>query len=73
LDRPEKLTVRIEGRGILADQDFLLAVPAQGQIGKDVTLPLLKPVSGRQVFTLWITGPDGVDGSDAFLAIDGHP
>lgn len=71
LQRKEKLTAAMDGRGLTADQTWELEVGA-GAIGRrDIRVRLADNVpGGRHVFALRSTGPDGRDGSDTFFVVD---
>jgi hypothetical protein len=74
LPRAERLTVALEGRGIVPAQSWELEVPGRGGVRRDFERRLpqrMKP--GRHRFALRVSAPDGADGSDAFLAVDVDP
>ena len=74
LDKPVHLSVRLEGRGLTADQTWELKVAAQGTVRREITVPLTAPLTaGRHILVLRITEGNVVEGSDAFLAIDVGP
>jgi glyoxylase-like metal-dependent hydrolase (beta-lactamase superfamily II) len=74
LPRPEKWTAVLEGSGRTADQTFALDVPAAGSVRREFTLRLRDNVpAGRHVFALRVKGGAGVEGADAFLAVDVAP
>ncbi len=74
LPRAEKLTVRLDGRGLFADQTWDLEVPARGTVRREFAFRLAEQIpADRQVFALWGTGANGPDGSDAFLVVDVTP
>jgi glyoxylase-like metal-dependent hydrolase (beta-lactamase superfamily II) len=71
LDRGEKLTVVLEGRGLVPDQTWELEMPAGETVRKlfTVRLPERLP-AGRHVFALRVRTAQGPEPSDAFLAVD---
>jgi len=74
LPQREKLSVTLEGRGIVADQTWDVETAGKDSVRKEFTLRLpdkLRP--GRHIFTLRATAGDVVDGSDAFLAVEIAP
>jgi glyoxylase-like metal-dependent hydrolase (beta-lactamase superfamily II) len=74
LDRPEKLAVLLQGRGLTADQRWDLDVAAGGTVKRDVSIRLADQLpAGRQVFVLRAADGDSVDGADSFLAVDVEP
>jgi hypothetical protein len=71
LPRREKLTVTLEGRGLTADQTLEMEVPAGGSAEKRLSFTLdAKVPTGRLVLPLRVVGGEGVDGCDAFVAVD---
>src|SRR5262249_55353712 len=74
LPRREKLSVTLEGRGIVADQSWDVEPDGKDSLRKEFTLRLPdKMSSGRHVFAVRAAAGDVVDGSDAFLAEDVIP
>jgi glyoxylase-like metal-dependent hydrolase (beta-lactamase superfamily II) len=74
LPRKEKLTVALEGRGLTEDRTWQLEIPGGDSVRREFAIKLgdkLPP--GRHVFALRVTEADGVDGPDAFLALDVGP
>jgi hypothetical protein len=66
-----QLSVRLEGRGLTADQTWNLDIAAASTVRKGVSLLLTDQVAaGRQILALRANEGNAVDGSDAFLAID---
>jgi glyoxylase-like metal-dependent hydrolase (beta-lactamase superfamily II) len=74
LDRPEKLTVALEGRGLTADQTWELEVPAEATARRAITVRLgdSLPV-GRHVMVLYVRSNGQQAGCDAFLVADVGP
>jgi hypothetical protein len=71
LAKPERLTVRLEGRGVFADQNVRVEVPARGAARPKVSFRLpAKIAAGRHVFGVRVSSPEGADGADAFLVVD---
>jgi hypothetical protein len=74
LDRPQKLTVFLEGRGLLADQTLRLDVPARQTVEQDFSFRLSdRAEPGRHVFVFRVEESKVADSSDAFLAVDVEP
>ena len=74
LGRPRKLTVTLEGRGLVPDRAWEVEVPAGGEARRELTLRLGEQVpAGRHVFALRVTEGNVTDGGDAFLAVDAGP
>lgn len=70
-DQAETLQAALQGRGVIADQQFTLNVPAGGEtkIGFNVALPAnLAP--GRHIFVVRVSSGARLDGSDCFLGAD---
>jgi hypothetical protein len=66
----ETLKVTLEGRGLIEDRAFDVAVAAGGVARQPFTLRLPeKAAAGRLVLALKAEG----DGSDSFLAVDVEP
>ncbi len=71
LDRPRKLTVELQGRGLTADQAWELEIAGGATLRRAIAIPLgAATPAGRQVFALRITSLDGPDASDAFVVAD---
>jgi hypothetical protein len=71
LDRKEKLTVVLEGRGWTDDQTWELELGPGAEVRKDFTLTLAdKALVGRLPLMLRVRSGDAGDGGDAFLAVD---
>jgi glyoxylase-like metal-dependent hydrolase (beta-lactamase superfamily II) len=71
LPRREKLSVTLEGRGVVPDQTWEVETAGKDSVRKEFRLPLpakLRP--GRHVFAVRTVSGDIVDGSDAFLVVD---
>jgi glyoxylase-like metal-dependent hydrolase (beta-lactamase superfamily II) len=74
LPRKETLKVALEGRGLTGDQAWQLEVGGGGTERRQVAVKLgEKTPAGRHVLALRVTDGDGVDGPDAFLALDVEP
>jgi glyoxylase-like metal-dependent hydrolase (beta-lactamase superfamily II) len=74
LPRPERLTVVLEGRGLTADQTWEVEMTGGATSRREFTVQLGQTIApGRHAFALRITGPDGPDGSDAFLVAEVLP
>jgi glyoxylase-like metal-dependent hydrolase (beta-lactamase superfamily II) len=70
LREKRKLTVTMEGRGVVRDQTWEIELDGN-EVRKDVNVKLPeKLTAGRHVFTLRAMEGDRIDGSDAFLAVD---
>ena len=74
LGRPRKLTVTLEGRGLVPDRAWEVEVPAGGEVRREVAVRLGEQVAaGRHVFALRVAEGNVTDPGDAFLAVDvGH-
>jgi glyoxylase-like metal-dependent hydrolase (beta-lactamase superfamily II) len=71
LDRPVRLSVTLQGRELTPDQLWELDLAARSTVRKEIRLPMIANLApGRHVLTLRVNEGNGVDGSDAFLAID---
>jgi glyoxylase-like metal-dependent hydrolase (beta-lactamase superfamily II) len=71
---PTRLRVRLEGRRIVGDAEWEVDLPTATTIRRDFTLSLPdKMTAGRHVFTLLVREGEGLDPSDAFLAVDIAP
>jgi glyoxylase-like metal-dependent hydrolase (beta-lactamase superfamily II) len=71
LGRPRKLTVTLEGRGLVPDRAWEVEVPAGGEARREVAVRLgEQAAAGRHVFALRVRESDVTDGADAFLAVD---
>jgi glyoxylase-like metal-dependent hydrolase (beta-lactamase superfamily II) len=71
LGRKRALAATLEGRGLTADQTWVVEVPAGGTVRRAVRVKLGDKVpAGRHVFALRVTEGDAVDGGDAFVAVD---
>jgi glyoxylase-like metal-dependent hydrolase (beta-lactamase superfamily II) len=71
LDRPAKLSVRLEGHGLMANQTWSVTVPAKSSMRRQVTLQLAAEIpAGRHVFPCLVYDDGLCDGSDAFMAVD---
>jgi glyoxylase-like metal-dependent hydrolase (beta-lactamase superfamily II) len=74
LERGQKLSVALEGRGLVEDRAWDLELPPGGTVRREFSLRLSdKAGAGRQVVALRAAEGEGEDGSDAFLAIDVQP
>jgi glyoxylase-like metal-dependent hydrolase (beta-lactamase superfamily II) len=74
LARPRKLTVALEGRGLVSDERWSVDVEPGGEVRRAVRLHLSERLpAGRHVFALRVTEGDEVDGGDAFVAVDVSP
>jgi glyoxylase-like metal-dependent hydrolase (beta-lactamase superfamily II) len=74
LDRPQHLTVTLEGQRLTADQTWDLDVGPAATVRREVAVRLGDQVPpGRQVFVLRAQEGDTTDASDAFLAVDVAP
>jgi glyoxylase-like metal-dependent hydrolase (beta-lactamase superfamily II) len=74
LDRPRKLTVTLEGRGLTPDQTWEVEAKPGATVQREISVRLGERVSaGRQVFVLRVVSDGGPDGSDAFVAVDVEP
>jgi glyoxylase-like metal-dependent hydrolase (beta-lactamase superfamily II) len=70
LGRKETVGVALQGRGLTKDQTWEVEVPGGGEERREFSLKLGDTIpAGRNVFALRVTG-GGVDGPDAFLAVD---
>jgi glyoxylase-like metal-dependent hydrolase (beta-lactamase superfamily II) len=71
LDRAERLTISLEGRGLIQDQTFTLDVPSEKTMEQAFTCRLGAQVPpGRHVFILRVEESQNPDSSDAFLVVD---
>jgi len=71
--RPDKVTMRLLGRGVFPDQVLTLD-PQAGTARKEFTLQLGDKIApGRHIFILRSDDDKSPDGSDAFLAIEVGP
>jgi hypothetical protein len=74
LGHRKNVTAVLEGRGLTPDQTLDLEVPAAGTARSRFTCRLTDRVPpGRHVFALRVTGVDGPDPADAFLAVEVGP
>src|SRR5262249_48886495 len=74
LDRPRKLRVTWEGRGLTPDQTWEVEVKPGATVQREISMRLGERVpAGRQVFVLRVVSDGGPDGSDAFVAVDVEP
>jgi glyoxylase-like metal-dependent hydrolase (beta-lactamase superfamily II) len=74
LDRAEKLSLSLDGRGLIADQTFRLDVPAHQTVEQEFAFRLGEQAEpGRHIFILHEDHSAGLDSSDAFLAVDVEP
>jgi glyoxylase-like metal-dependent hydrolase (beta-lactamase superfamily II) len=70
-NRPQKLIVTLEGRGLTADQVWTLEVPAASTARRDIAVRLGEGLApGRHPFVLRVRRSGQEDGSDAFLVAD---
>jgi hypothetical protein len=70
----EKLTVSIDGRGLLKDQTVTLDLPPRETVQQVFAFRLSEKIGpGRQVFCLRIDGANGPEGTEAFFAVDVDP
>jgi glyoxylase-like metal-dependent hydrolase (beta-lactamase superfamily II) len=71
LRRAEKLTLSLQGRGDLADQQWDVEVPAGETVRRELSLRLTEKVpEGRQVYALRALAGNVPDAADAFLVVD---
>lgn len=74
LDRAEKLTVTLEGRGLTVDQTWKLEVGPGGTAKREVSWRVAeKVVARRQVLALRVESDGTLDGCDAFVVVDVEP
>lgn len=74
LPRREKVTVRLEGRGLTPDQAWDLDVAGGATGTQELALRLDdRAPAGRHIFALRVAGAGGPDGSDGILAVDVGP
>jgi hypothetical protein len=73
LPRPDKVTMRLFGRGLFPDQ-VLTLTPQGGTARTEFTVQLGDAIpAGRHIFVLRAEDDQTPDGSDAFLAIEVGP
>ncbi len=71
LPRKEKLTILLEGRGLVTDQSIELEVAANETAKREISCRVNdKTPPGRHAFVLQVTIQNGLDGTDAVLVID---
>lgn len=71
LGRAEKLTLRLDGRGLTDDQKFDLDLAAGASVQRPLTLKLADKVSaGRHIFTFDVRTGDVDAGCDVLLVVD---
>jgi glyoxylase-like metal-dependent hydrolase (beta-lactamase superfamily II) len=71
LPRERKVTVELQGRGLIRDQTWEMQATANGTTRREIALALAAGTpAGRHVFALRITDGAGLDASDAFLVAD---
>jgi len=71
LKQAQKLTLTLQGRGLVTDETWTLDVPAGGSTRREVTIRLGERLpAGRNVFALRVTEGAETDPSDVFIAVD---
>jgi glyoxylase-like metal-dependent hydrolase (beta-lactamase superfamily II) len=74
LNRQANWTVRLEGRGVIANETWDLDIPGTGTVRRAFEFRLPDGIpTGRQVFALTVRDGTISGGCDAFLAVDVSP